>query len=47
MAAVREALSALGGQVEVESERGAGTTFRFRIPRSQSGPPSMLPRHAA
>lgn len=33
MGAVRAAVHDLGGQIEVEAEPGAGTTFRFRFPR--------------
>jgi signal transduction histidine kinase len=32
LAIVRQAAEAHGGQVEVESERGKGATFRIRIP---------------
>lgn len=32
--AVHEAIGALGGRVEVESEPGAGTTVRLRLPRT-------------
>jgi two-component system chemotaxis sensor kinase CheA len=32
MSAVKEACNALGGRIDVQSEAGQGTTFRFRIP---------------
>ena len=35
LAIVRQAAEAHGGQVEVESERGKGATFRIRIPPAQ------------
>lgn len=35
MAAVREALEAANGSIEVESVRGQGTTFRLSVPRRQ------------
>ncbi|HBP18929.1 MAG TPA: hypothetical protein DEA08_14225 [Planctomycetes bacterium] len=38
MAAVMEAVEAQGGRVEVESEAGQGTTFRFRFPAKQMAP---------
>jgi two-component system chemotaxis sensor kinase CheA len=37
MAAVREACRALGGEVEVVSEAGAGTTVCCRFPESAMG----------
>ena len=40
LSAVREAVAALGGRIEIESERGQGTTFRCIVPR---GPHVALP----
>ena len=34
LAAVRDEVQARGGRIEVESEPGRGTTFRFRFPPS-------------
>jgi chemotaxis protein histidine kinase CheA len=34
MAALREAVAALGGTLELESERGAGVTVRYRFPEA-------------
>jgi two-component system chemotaxis sensor kinase CheA len=38
MGAVREACAALGGRIEVQSEPGQGTTFRFSIPVRTAAP---------
>jgi two-component system chemotaxis sensor kinase CheA len=43
LAAVRQACLALGGEVTVESERGQGTTFRFRLPPSVFEPTPLHP----
>jgi two-component system chemotaxis sensor kinase CheA len=34
LAAVQHVVSAMGGKIELESARGAGTTWRFRFPES-------------
>lgn len=53
LAAVRTAVRAVGGAIDVESEPGKGTTFRLRVPRGasaatgQGGPPSGRSRPGA
>lgn len=49
LSAVVVEVSALGGQVFVESERGQGTTLRFTFPRSKTTEtrPSVIPISAA
>jgi two-component system, chemotaxis family, sensor kinase CheA len=43
LAAMRQACLALGGEVTVESERGQGTTLRFRLPPSVFEPTLIQP----
>ena len=38
LAIVRQAVEAHGGRIEVDSRRGHGTVFRFRIPRAPAEP---------
>jgi signal transduction histidine kinase len=38
LAIVRQAIEAHGGRIEVDSHRGHGTVFRFRIPRAPAEP---------
>ena len=38
LAIVRQAVEAHGGRIEVDSHRGHGTVFRFRIPRAPAEP---------
>lgn len=40
MGAVRQVVRECGGRIEVESEAGAGTTFRFQFPMAMLGQPS-------
>lgn len=40
LAIVRELVGAMGGRVEVESEAGAGTTFRVGLPRAEEPVPA-------
>ena len=45
--AVREAVTALGGRIEVQSEPGRGTTFNIHLPSSMLGEDWGLRREAA
>ena len=47
LSAVREAVAALGGHIEIESERGQGTTFRCIVPRGQHVALPPAPRAAS
>jgi signal transduction histidine kinase len=47
LAIVREILAAHGSDVEVESEVGAGTTFRFRLPAGAAATPATPANGAA
>lgn len=44
MAAVQEAVNRLQGRIEIESDLGEGTTFRFRIPRVVEHTPRFTSR---
>ena len=46
LATVYGAVQQAGGEVEVESEPGAGTTFRVRLPRVAVGAPTPAPQPA-